>query len=537
MYVFVYMGHQRLERRRVTTYLIGLDYGSESARGVLVEVESGRQVAQHVHPYRHGIMTRQLPGGTPLPPDFALQNAEDYTEAAFEILSRLGRGRTVAGVGLGFTASSPLPARADGVPLSRLHPDAPHAYVKLWKHNAQTYADAINARPGPFLANFGGRVSGEWLLAKAAQIAAEAPMLWAETDRFIEGGDWLAWQLTGREARGLGFAAYKAQFSAAAGYPQGVVADLDRRLATPLPVGSPAGPLSPQWRDLTGIEGPAIVAVAVIDSHVMLPAIGGVTPGAFVGALGTSAAYLYLSDVYRPLPPGIEGVAFDGSMRQLWCYEAGQPSFGDTLAWFVRAFPRGADREDSFRIYNAEAAELPPAAGRLVALDWLGGNRVPYADGALSGLLAGLTRETTAAEIYLALMESLCFGARAIYDLFPAGGLPAERVVMASGLARANPLLIQIMADVLDHPVEVPEIANATAVGAAIHGAVAAGTVATYAEGAERFGAQSVGQVLPRAAHARRYQKAYEIYQRLAAGDEVHAGLRALRGLETNPLV
>lgn len=529
------MAHDPAERRFVTTYLIGLDYGSESARGVLVEVESGRQVAHHVHAYRHGIMTRSLPDGTPLPPDFALQNAEDYTEAAFEILSRLGRGRVIEGIGLGFTASSPLPARADGVPLSRLQPDAPHAYVKLWKHNAQAYADAINARPGPFLANFGGRVSGEWLLAKAAQIAAEAPALWAEADRFIEGGDWLGWQLTGREARGLGFAAYKAQFSAAAGYPLGVVADLDRRLATPFPVGSPAGPLSPQWRDVTGIEGTAIVAVAVIDSHVMLPAIGGVTPGAFVGALGTSAAYLYLSDVYRPLPPGIEGVAFDGSMRQLWCYEAGQPSFGDTLAWFVRTFPRGSDRDESFRAYNAEAARLAPAAGKLVALDWLGGNRVPYADGGLSGLLAGLTRETTAAEIYLALMESLCFGARAIYDLFPAGGLAPERVLMASGLARANPLLIQIMADVFDHPVEVPEIANATAVGAAIHGAVAAGTVATYAEGAERFGARSVRRVLPRAPHARRYQGAYDIYRGLSAGEEVHAALHALRGLESGP--
>lgn len=519
----------------MTTYLIGLDYGSESARGVLVDVASGRQVAHHVHAYRNGIMTRSLPDGTPLPPDFALQNAEDYTEAAYEILSRLGRGRTVAGIGLGFTASSPLPVRADGVPLSRLHSDAPHAYVKLWKHNAQAYADAINARPGPFLANFGGRVSGEWLLAKAAQIAAEAPALWAQTDRFIEGGDWLVWQLTGREARGLGFAAYKAQFSTTDGYPQGVVADLERRLAPPLPVGSPAGALSPQWRDLTGIEGSAVVAVAVIDSHVMLPAVGGVTPGAFVGALGTSAAYLYLSDVYRPLPPGIEGVAFDGSVRQLWCYEAGQPSFGDTLAWFVRAFPRGADREQSFSAYNAEAAALAPAAGRLVALDWLGGNRVPYADGSLSGLLAGLTRETTAAEIYLALMEGLCFGARAIYDLFPAGGLPTERILMASGLARANPLLIQIMADVLDHPVEVPEITNATAVGAAIHGAVAAGTVASYAEGAERFGARSVGRTTPRTAHARRYQKAYPIYRGLAAGEEVHAALHALRGLETAP--
>lgn len=513
------------------TYLIGLDYGSESARGVLIDAESGQQVAHHVHPYRHGIMTTVLPEGSSIPSGFTLQNADDYTEAAADILSRLGRGRTIHGIGLGFTASSPLPARADGVPLSRQYPGDPHAYVKLWKHNAQAYADSINARPAPFLHNFGGRVSGEWLLAKAAQIAAEAPVLWAATDRYIESGDWLVWQLTGQEARGLGFAAFKAQFSAEAGYPAGIVEGLHERLSAPLPVGSAAGTLSAEWRDVTGIQGAAVVAVAVIDSHVLLPAIGAVSPRCFVGALGTSAAYLYLGDAYRPLPPGIEGVAFDGSMRQLWCYEAGQPSFGDTLAWFVRTFPRGKDVQASFLAYNEEVAALAPAAGRLVAIDWLGGNRVPFADGNLTGLLAGLTRHTTAGEIYLALMEGLCFGARTIFDLFPSGGLPVDRVLMASGLARANPLLIQMMADVLDCRVEVPDIENATAVGAAIHGAVASGAVETYAEGAARFGAQRFTHIEPQPANASRYRSVYEIYRGLTSGGTVHSAMHALRDL------
>jgi L-ribulokinase len=515
----------------VDTYLIGLDYGSESARGVLIDVATGAQVQSHVHAYRHGIMTRTLPDGTPLPPGFALQNADDYRQAALAILSRLGRDRTIEGIGIGFTASSPLPAGADGAPLSRARPSDPHAYVKLWKHNAQAYADAINAKPAPFLADFGGRLSGEWLLAKAAQIAQEAPDAWAETGRFIEGGDWLVWQLTGKEARGLGFAAYKAQFSADAGYPQGVVAGLDQRLAAPLPVGSAAGPLSAAWREATGIRGEAAVAVAVIDSHVMLPAIGAVRPRDFVGALGTSAAYLYLSDVRRPLPPGIEGMAFDGSMRGLWCYEAGQPSFGDTLTWFVTTFPRGDSLEQSFRAYNAEAATLTPAAGRLVALDWWGGNRVPFADGNLTGLLAGLTRQTTAAEIYLALLEGLCFGARAIFDLFPEGGLVPERVLMASGLARANPLLVQIMADVLGRPIDVPTIENATAVGAAIHGAVAGGTVADYEEGAARFGTRDVSRVMPRPAQVDAYGAAYSVYRDLARQQPIHAAMHALRVL------
>ncbi|MDX3926146.1 MAG: FGGY-family carbohydrate kinase [Shinella sp.] len=511
------------------SYIIGLDFGSESARGVLIDVRTGTQAGSHVHSYRHGIMTRSLPDRTPLPPGFALQNADDYTDAALEILTRLGRGRTVEGIGIGFTASSPLPARADGMPLSRLHPSEPHAYVKLWKHNAQAYADAINARPGPFLDNFGGRVSGEWLLAKAAQIAAEAPAIWAETERFIEGGDWLVRQLTGNEARGLGFAAYKAQFIAGAGYPQGLVEGLESRLTAPLSVGSAAGTLSPEWRARTGVEGKAAVAVAVIDSHVLLPAIGAATPGCFVGALGTSAAYLYLSAEQRPLPPGIEGVAFDGSMRKLWCYESGQPSFGDTLAWFVRTFPRGADMAESFGAYNEEAANLPPAAGHLVALDWWGGNRVPLADGNLSGLLLGMTRETKAVDIYFALMQALCFGTRTVLDLFLESDLVPERVVMSSGLARANPLLIQIMADILDRRIDVPDILNPTAVGAAIHGAVAGGTVADYAEGAARFGARDIEYFEPRANHAAAHDRLYRIYRDLSGQTPLHHAMHALR--------
>jgi L-ribulokinase len=515
-------------------YIIGLDYGTESARGVLLDARSGEQLASHTHPYRHGVMTRGLADGTPLPPAWALQDAADYVEAAQDILTVLGRGRVVQAIGLGFTASSPLPATADGTPLSKLFPDEPHAYVKLWKHgSAQPYADAINQAGGGFLANFGGKVSGEWLLAKAAQLAGEAPRLWDRADRFIEAGDWLVWQLTGEERRALGFAAYKAQYSSEVGYPAGVVTDLDRRLATPLPVGSPAGQLGADWLARTGIEGPAVVAVAVIDSHVVLPAVGGVATGTLVGALGTSAVYLYLAETFRPLPPGIEGVARDGSVRGLWCYEAGQAGFGDMLAWFVRTFPRGADPDESFRIYGAEAEQLEPGENHLLALDWWSGNRVPLADSGLSGLLAGLTMSTTAAGIYRALVESLCYGACMVAELFTAGGLEVDRVVLTSGLARRNRLLVQTMADVLGRAVEVPEIANGTAVGAAIHGAVAAGLVTDYGEGGRRFGARAQQRYEPRRQNTATYDKLYASYRRLASERTVQRAMRELNRIDT----
>ena len=278
----------------------------------------------------------------------------------------------------------------------------------------------------------------------------------------------------------------------------------------------------------TGIEGAAVVAVAVIDSHVVLPAINAVSSGCFVGALGTSAAYLFLNEEFRPLPPGIEGVAKDGSVRDLWCYEAGQASFGDMLAWFVKAFPRGNSTAESFDLYNSEAAQSPAGANHLVALDWWNGNRVPLADSSLSGLLLGLTMDTTAVGIYRALLESLCYGAKSIVDLFEAADFRIERILMTSGLAQNNPLLVQIMADVMQRRIDVPEIANPTAVGAAIHGAVAAGLVATYSDGAARFGARTYKPYEPRTQYAEAYRALYQSYRDLGA---IGAVRNAMHGL------
>ncbi len=518
---------------RQPSYIIGLDFGSESARGALIDVETGAEVAAHVHAYPHGIMDECLAGGTLLPPAWSLQDAGDYTAAARAILKALGQGRRVLSIGLDFTASSPLPVTTDGTPLSIHHPDAPHAYVKLYKHQAaQPHAITLSAAHGERFSHFGGRISGEWLIAKAAQMHAEAPTLWAETARFIEGGDWMVWQLTGDEQRSYGFATYKAQYSPETGYPDDLVEGLGERLSPPLPVGQSAGLLSQAWLTESGIVGPCTVAVAVIDSHVVLPAVGAVGGGTFVGALGTSAAYLMLSERFQPLPEGIEGVARDSSLPGLWCYEAGQPSFGDCLGWFVRNFSNSGDLASGFARLNAEAEALRPGEGRLLALDWWNGNRVPHGDAALSGLLIGPTRKTTQAEIYRALMEGLCFGARHVFDLMRDGGLEIGRVLMTSGLAERNPFLVQMMADVFDCQVEVPVIRNASCVGAAIHGAVAAGVVADFNEGAARFGAREFTCYTPRPDAAATYQRLYAIFRRLSADTTLREAMHALCALE-----
>lgn len=512
------------------SYVIGLDFGTESARGVLLDAHSGMQIKHSEHAYSHGVITKKLPSGVTLPSGWALQNADDYLEAAQRILKSLGQGRRILSIGLDFTASSPMPTTSDGTPLSRQCPDDPHAYVKLWKHSAQHQAEQISAQGGPYLANFGGKVSGEWLLAKGAQIAEEAPDTWSRSDRFIEAGDWLVLQLTGVEARSCGFAGFKAQWLPDVGYPD-VVEGIQTRLAEPLPIGRPAGELDGAWRELTGILGPAIVAVAVIDSHACLPAVDDMTGDTLVAALGTSAVYLHLTDRFRPLPAGLEGVAHDGSVAGLWCYEAGQASFGDTLSWFIRSFPTDSTDEATFDRMSGAAATVQPGCSGLVALDWWNGNRVPWANSHLSGVLAGITLGTTAPEIYRALLESISYGARSVLDRFEDGGLPISRLILTSGLAAKNPLLCTVLADVVGRPVHVPEIDNPTAVGAAIHGAVAGQVVADFFEGRRRFGAKQDRLIEPNIRATAQYDRYFDVYSRLSANDALRDALLSLNDL------
>lgn len=520
------------------SHVIGLDFGTESVRAVLLDEATGVATATAVEKYEHGVMTHALPEGRLLGRDWALQNAPDYVAAMRSVLGRVGSGRRVASIGVACTASTPLPSRADGTPLSVLLPDEPHAYVKLWKHHAaQAQADRINALGGPMLERYGGRTSSEWSLAKAMQLAEEAPRVWERTERWIEAGDWIVWQLVGRESRSGCFAGYKAHYQPESGYPGDVLPGYLARVATaepPSPIGIAAGDLAGSWHARTGIIGPTRVAVAVIDAHAIVPALGVTRPGTFVGTLGTSACYLLLNE--EPLPVrGISGVVQDGAVPGLWCYEAGQPAFGDALAWYARAYPCAATPEASIEAYATASAALPAGADTLVALDWWNGCRCPHADTAFSGLLVGMTLGTSPVEVFRALENSLCFGARSIRDNFTASGIDASRVVIGSGVAERMPTLVQRMADVLAEEVRVPRLVHATAVGAAIHGAVAAGVCTDFAGAAERFGARDSVSYAPQPTAVRRLDEMYRVYGALGSSSHVHAAMHALADLRGSP--
>ena len=215
----------------MSRYSLGLDFGTLSVRGILICIESGEAVATAVSPYAHGVMSSALPDGTPLPPDYALQHPQDYLDGLVHVITEcLAKAQIspeeIIGVGIDFTASTVLPVLADGTPLCLLEEfsSTPHAYVKLWKHHAaQKEADEINALAkevaAPWLARYGGSISGEWLFPKVLQVLREAPTVYDRTFRFVEAGDWIVWMLTGEESHSVCTTGFKAMWNEEEGYP------------------------------------------------------------------------------------------------------------------------------------------------------------------------------------------------------------------------------------------------------------------------------------------------------------------------------
>ncbi|MGH3157486.1 MAG: ribulokinase, partial [Streptosporangiaceae bacterium] len=352
-------------------YVVGVDFGTLSARALVVRVRDGAPAGTAIHEYRHQVMDAELAAtGEPLPPDWALQDPEDYRDALRHTvpaaLADAGIDPAqVIGIGTDFTASTVLPTLADGTPLCQLGDlrGNKHAYVKLWKHHAaQAHADRINElarqRGERWLPRYGGKVSSEWQFAKGLQLLDEAPDVYDRTERWIEAADWIIWQLTGHETRNACTAGYKGirqdgrypsrEFLAALD-PRfaGFAADkLDHPIAA---LGTRAGQLTAQAAAWTGLPEGIAVAVGNVDAHVTAPAASGIWPGQMVAITGTSTCHVMTSDTLAEVP-GMCGVVDGGIVAGLWGYEAGQSAVGDIFAAFVdHSVPAGYFDEASKR--------------------------------------------------------------------------------------------------------------------------------------------------------------------------------------------
>jgi L-ribulokinase len=468
---------------------IGLDFGTESARVAVVDLDTQETTFTAVHRYAHGVLDRALPHGEALPPDWALQVPGDWLHAAETLLAqaagRLG-GAHLVGLGVSFTSCTCLAVDEDGRPLCE-SPDLagePLAYAILWKHHAaQPYADRMNASSlwQERLSWTGGLTSSEWLVAKAAQVAAEAPTVWARARWFIEGGDWLVWRLTGRQARSACQAGYKAHWLERDGYPTSEMLDAVQpglsRLAddwpAPLPVGSAAGGLSGEWAGPTGLPEGLPVGVAVIDAHAAVPAVGVGEPGTLVAILGTSACHVLVGPEVVKIP-GISGVVPGGVLPGLAAYEAGQNAFGDALAWTAKLV-LGRSGSAEFGRLEELAAESPPARSGIVGLDWFNGARTPLVDASLRGALLGLRLDHGPGDLYRAVVEAVCLGTRWVVDTFRDGGVSVDTIVATGGIAERSRFLTRTLADATRLAIVVPAVEHASAVGAALYGAAAGG--------------------------------------------------------------
>lgn len=531
-----------------TKYTVGIDFGTESGRAVLVEVATGAELATAVYEYENGVFDEHLPGpddDVRLEPDWALQDPEDYIRTLQvtvpSVLSQSGVDPAdVVGVGIDFTACTMLPTTADGTPFSLLpeYRRRPHAWVKLWKHHAaQPEADRINAvareRGEAWLPRYGGKISSEWFYSKALQILDEAPDIYHAADRLIEGADWVVWRLTGVETRNSCTAGYKAIWSKAEGFPAAdYFAGLDPGFANVVdekmfreirPIGERAGTLTAEAAAWTGLRPGTAVAVANVDAHVSVPAVTVTEPGRMVAVMGTSICHMVLGT--KPaVVEGMCGVVEDGIVPGLFGFEAGQSGVGDIFAWFVdNAVPPEyqaaavAEGVDVHTVLERAAAALRPGESGLLALDWWNGNRSILVDVDLTGLLVGATLSTKAPEIYRALIEATAFGTRMIIEAFESAGVSVDEIVACGGLPERNRLLMQIYADVTGREFKIGVSPQAPALGSAMFGAVAAGRAAggydTIVEAAAHMAHLKEEIYVPNPAHRAAYDELFAEYR------------------------
>jgi L-ribulokinase len=520
---------------------IGLDFGTESVRALVVALD-GRQLAMAVAPYEHGQLTSRLPSGVAAPPEAAYQHPVDWLDSAAKAVRSAMREAkldptSVVGIGVDFTSCTMLPALRDGTPLCLVDRFAgtPHAWPKLWKHHGAIRQTArINElarrRNEAWLARYGGTIGLEWFFPKMLETLDDSPEAFEVAEVWIEGGDWFVWQLVGGDAdsltRSTCQAGYKAMWSRADGYPsEDFLAALDPRMKHVVrdrmpgvhrSPGERAGELCEAMAERLGLAAGTAVSTATIDAHAGVPGAGVADADTLVMVLGTSSCHMLNSRVER-LAPGVAGVVEGGILPGFYGYETGQAAVGDAFDWLRRLLGHA-----NFSSLAAEAAKLPPGANGVACLDWMNGCRTPLMNGALAGAFTGLTLAHGPGHLYRALVEATAFGVRWIVDVLRSSEVAVSRFVATGGLAHADPLLMQIYADILAAPIEVPAVRQGPALGAAILGAVAAGERVTgFGDVSAAIRAMTKSSEPPRiyqptASHAHSYAGLYQKYRRLA---------------------
>ncbi len=541
-------------------YTMGIDFGTLSGRAVIVNIETGEEMASAESAYAHAVMSEVLPCRKPLPADYALQHPQDYLDVLGIItkacIEKSGvNPEDIVGVGIDFTASTVLPVLEDGTPLCFMKEfcENPHAYVKLWKHHAaQKEADEINALAkktgAAWIKRYGGTISSEWLFPKVLEILKEAPEVYNETFRFIEAGDWIVWMLTGKETHSVCTTGFKAIWDEENGYPdkeflKALHPAFENIVGTKISedvikLSGTAGYITKEIADKTGLCAGTPVMPALIDAHAALPALGIVSPGELLMIIGTSTCHILLGDKAVNIP-GISGYVKDGIVDGLYAYEAGQSCVGDSFDWFVKKCVPKSYFEDAdtlgmniHKYLRNKAKLLAPGSNGLLALDWWNGNRTPYVDGNLTGIIIGLDIHTLPEEIYRALIEATAYGTRRILEIYEENGIKIEKLYAAGGIAEKDELLMQIYADVTQREIYLSGTSQACAYGSAVLGAVNINGYPDIKTAAKHM--KKVKDVVfkPNPSNSRTYNELYANYKMLSEFFAKNGIMKMLKSLD-----
>jgi L-ribulokinase len=530
-------------------YALGLDFGTNSVRALVVDVGNGDEVGTAIFNYASGAAGILLDPGDA---NLARQNPADWiagiekaVPAALAEAKKKVKGfdpAEIIGIGVDTTGSTPLPVDRAGKPLA-LYKEFKrnlNAQAWLWKdHTGHTEAAEITALAAAehpeYLAKCGGTYSSEWFWSKILHCLRTDPKVASAAYSWVECADYVPGLLTGiadplKMKRSRCAAGHKAMFNDRwGGLPaKAFLSKLDPRLgelrdrlyAKTYTSDVPAGALTREWAKKLGLRPGLAVAVGSFDAH--LGGVGsGVETGRFVKIIGTSTCDICVWPAAKKLPdvPGLCGIV-DGSVLPGYLgLEAGQSAVGDIFNWFVNAVEPGGPKKGSHAALTRKAAALEPGESGLIALDWHNGNRTVLVDQRLTGLLVGLTLHTKPEEIYRALIEGTAFGALTIVKRFEEYGIAIRDVVNCGGIAEKNPLVMQIYADVTGLPMKVARSAQTCALGAAMAGAVAAGRKggghATFAEAQAAMAGVKKTVFKPNAARHRVYLELYGLYREL----------------------
>jgi L-ribulokinase len=557
--------------------VVGIDFGTDSVRSVIVDAADGTELAGEVSYYRRWAAGLYCDATRNMFRQHPLDYMESLEEAVRGALRKAGRNaaRRVAGIGIDTTGSTPCAVDRSGTPLAltKGFAENPNAMFVLWKdHTAVEEAALINrAAHGwggtDFTRYEGGVYSSEWFWSKILHILRTDSRVRRSAFSWVEHCDWMSALLTGTTdpltmKRSRCAAGHKALWHAEWGGlpPEEFFAKIDRllreargRLYSETHTSEmKAGGLTGHWARRLGLEPGTAVAVGAFDAH-MGAVGGGIRPGVLVKIAGTSTCDMLVARAKAVEGKCIEGICgqVDGSIIPgMVGLEAGQSAFGDVYAWFreLLSWPltdalRGTaalagasragvaggaragmlgkfrgeiERNILFRL-SAEAEKVEPQESTVLALDWLNGRRTPFADHALKGAIIGLTLGTDAPRIFRALVEATAFGSRAIVEQFRRQGLPINGVIALGGIARKSPLVMQVMADVLDMTIRVAASEQACALGAAMFGAAAAGLYPSVTEAQKKMESGFDMIFTPNRRRVSVYTRLYRRYASLAA--------------------